>query len=111
MCDVYKNIDEYNIDQKRKILIVFDDMIADIIKNKKLNSIVTELFIRGRKLSISLVFIIQSYFKVPKDVRLNTTHFFIAKISNIREIQQISINHSSDISTKDFNNIYRKCTA
>ena len=83
-------------------------MISDIIKNK---IIVTELFIRGRKLSISLVFIIQSYFKVPKDVRLNTNHFFIAKISNIREIQQISINHSSDISTKDFNNIYRKCTA
>ena len=80
ICDVYKNIDGYNIDQKRKILIVFDDMIADIIENKKLNSIVTELFIRGRKLNISLVFIIQSYFKVPKDVRLNTTHFFIAKI-------------------------------
>ena len=60
MCDVYKNIDEYNIDKEHKILIVFDDMIADIIKNKKLNSIVTELFIRGRKLNISLVFITQS---------------------------------------------------
>ena len=105
MCDVYKNIDEYNIDQKRKILIVFDDMIADIIKNKKLNSIVTELFIRGRKLNISLVFITQSYFKVPKDVRLNTSHFFIAKIPNKRELQQIAINHSSDISTKDFINV------
>ena len=68
MCDVYKNIDEYNIDKERKILLVFDDMIADIIKNKKLNSIVTELFIRGRKLNISLIFINQSYFKVPKDV-------------------------------------------
>ena len=79
MCDVYKNIDEYNVDKDRRILIVFDDMLADIIKNKKLNSIVTELFIRGRKLNISLVFITQSYFKVPKDVRLNTTHFFIAK--------------------------------
>ena len=87
MCDVYKNIDEYNIDQKRKILIVFDDMIADIIKNKKLNSIVTELFIRGRKLNISLVFITQSYFKVPKDVRLNTTHIFISKIPSKRELQ------------------------
>ena len=62
MCDVYKNIDEYNIDKERKTLIVFDDMIADIIKNKKLNSIVTELFIRGRKLNISLVFINQSWF-------------------------------------------------
>ena len=87
MCDVYKNIDEYNIDQKRKILIVFDDMIADIIKNKKLNSIVTELFIRGRKLNISLVFITQSYFKVPKDVRLNTTHIFISKIPSKGELQ------------------------
>ena len=71
----------------------------------------TELFIRGRKLNICLVFITQSYFKVPKDVRLNTTHFFITKISNKRELQQIAINHSSDISTKDFVNIYRKCTA
>ena len=74
--DVYKNIDECNADKQRKILIVFDDMIADMINNKKLNSVVTELFIRGRKLNISLVFITQSYFKVPKDVRLNTTHFF-----------------------------------
>ena len=85
-------------------------MIADMINNKKLNSIVTKLFIRGRKLNISLVFITQSYFKVPKDVRLNTTHFFIAKIPNKRELQQIAINHSSDINTKDFANIYRKCT-
>ena len=68
------------------------------------------MFIRGRKLNISLVFITQSYFKVPKDVRLNTTHFFIAKIPNKTELQQIAINHSSDISTKDFVNIYRKCT-
>ena len=85
-------------------------MIADIIKNKKLNSIVTNLFIRGRKLNISLTFITQSYFKVPKDVRLNTTHFFISKISNKRELQDIAMNHSSDISTKDFTNIYRECT-
>ena len=69
------------------------------------------MFIRARKLRISLVFITQSYFKVPKDVRLNTTHFFIAKIPNKRELQQIAINHSSDISTKDFANIYRECTA
>ena len=79
MQDVYKNIDEYNIDKERKVLIVFDDMIADMINNKKLNSIVTELFIRGRKLNISLVFITQSYFKVPKDIRLNTTHFLSQK--------------------------------
>ena len=85
-------------------------MIADMIDNKKLNSIVTELFIRGRKLNIYLVFITQSYFKVPKDVRLNTTHFFIMKIPNKRELQQIAINHSSDINTKNFIEIYRKCT-
>ena len=105
MCDVCKNIAEYNLDNDNKILIVFDDMIADIINNKKLNLIVTELFIRSRKLNISLVFITQSYFKVPKDVRLNTSHFFIAKIPNKRELQQIAINHSSDISTKDFINV------
>ena len=82
-----------------------------MINNKKLNSVVTELFIRGRKLNISLVFITQSYFKVPKDVRLNTTHFFIMKIpTKKRELQQIAINHSSDTNTKDFINIYKKCT-
>ena len=111
MHDVYKNIDDYNPDKENKILIVFDDMIADMIHNKKLNSIVTELFIRGRKLNISLVFITQSYFKVPKDVRLNTSDFFITKIPNKRELQQIAINHSSDINTKDFAKIYRKSTA
>ena len=93
MQNVYKDIDKYNIDKERKILIVFDDMIADMINNKKLNSIVTELFIRGRKLNISLVFITQSYFKVPKDATLNTTHIFITKISNKRELQQIALNH------------------
>ena len=76
MQDVYKNIDEYNTDKERKILIVFDDMIADMINNKKLNSIVTKLLIRGRKLNISLAFVTQSYFKVTKDVRLNSAHFF-----------------------------------
>ena len=79
MQDVYKNIDEYNIDKERKILIVFDDMIADMINKKTLNSIMTEFFIRCRKLNISLVFIIQPYFKVPKDVRLNTSHFLTRK--------------------------------
>ena len=96
MHDVYKNINEYNPDKENKILIIFDDMIADMIHNKKLNSIVTEFFI---------------IFKVPKDVILNTTHFLIAKISNKRELQQIGINQSSDISTKYFTNMYRKCTA
>ena len=72
----YKNINYYNPYKEIKLLIVFDDMISDTINNKKLNSIVTELFTRERKLNISLVFIMQSYFKVPKDVRLNTTHFY-----------------------------------
>ena len=76
--DVYKNIDDYNPDSEKKILIVFDDMIADMINKRRLDSIVTDLFIRGRKLNIS-VFITQSYFKVPKDVRQNTTHFFYHK--------------------------------
>ena len=111
MHDVYKNIDDYNPDKENKILIVFDDMIADMIHNKKLNSIVTELFIRGRKLNISLVFITQSYFKVPKDVRLNSTQFFIMKIPNKRELEQIVLNHSSDINTKDLIKIYEKCIA
>ena len=111
MSGVYKSINYYNRNKENKILIVFDNMIAGITKNKKLDSIVTELFIRGKKIVISLVFITQSYFKVPKDVRLNTTHFFIAKIPNKRELRQIAINHLSDISTKDFGNIYRECTA
>ena len=111
MQDVYKNIEEYNIGKKRKILIVFDDMIADMINNKKLNPVVTELFIRGRKLNISIVFMsLLSYFQVPKDVRLNSTHFFIMKIPNKRELQQTALNHSSDIDLKDFTKIYKKCT-
>ena len=111
MHDVYKNINDYNPDKENKILIVFDDMIADMIHNKKLNSIVIELFTRGRKFNFSLFFITQSYFKVPKDVRLNTSNFFIVKIPNKRELQQIAINHPSDINTKDFANVYRRCMA
>ena len=89
MHNVYKNINYYNSDKENKILIVFDDMIVDLINNKNLNSIVTELFIRGRKLNISLVFITQSRFKISKDVRLISDHFFIMKIPNKRELQQI----------------------
>ena len=112
ICTMFtKNIDDYNTDKERKILIAFDDMIADMINNKKPNSIVTDLFIRGRKLNISLIFTTQSYFKVPKDVRLNSTHFFIMKISNKRELQQIALNHLSDIDSKDFIKIYKKCTS
>ena len=111
MEDVFKNIENYNPGKKRKILIVFDDVIADMTNNKKLNPIVTELFIGGKKLNVSVLFITQSYFKVPKDVRLNSTHFFNMKIPNKRELHQTALNHSSDIEFKDFIRIYNKCTA
>ena len=97
--------------KRKKSINSFDDIIADMINNKKLNSIVTELFIRGRKLNISIVFITQSYFNVPKAVRLNSTHFFIMKIPNKRELQQTALNHSSDIDFKNFIKIYKKFTA
>ena len=79
MQDIYKNIDEHNIDKERKILIAFDDMISDMINNKKLNSVVTEFFTRGRKLNISIVFIIQSYFKVPKNINWILFTFLLRK--------------------------------
>ena len=87
MDNIYKNIEGYNPNKKRKILIVFEDMIADMLSNKKLNPIVTELFIRGRKLNISLVFITRSYFAVPKN-RLNSMHYIIMKIPNKQELQK-----------------------
>ena len=89
---------------------MFDDVIADIESIKKLGPIVTELFLRGRKLNISLVFISQSYFKVPKTIRPNATHYFIMKIPNKRELQQIASNHSSDIDFKDFIKLYKEYT-
>ena len=107
MDDVYENIQDYNSNTKRKILIVFDDMIADIMTNKKFQSIIKELFIRCRKLNISLIFITPSYFSVPKDVRLNSTHYLIMKVNNKRELQNIAINYSADIGYQDFITIYR----
>ena len=108
LLDVYKNVGNYNPDKKRKALIVFDDLITDMINNKKLNSMLTELISWGRKLNISIVFIRQSYFKVPKEVRLNSTHFFIMKNLNKRELEQIALNHSSDIDFKYFIKIYKE---
>ena len=87
MDDIYKNIEEHNSNKKRKILIVFDDMIADILSNKKINPIVTELFIRGRKVNIYLVFMIQYFFAVPRNIRLNSTHGFPMKIPNKRSFK------------------------
>ena len=86
---IYKNIKEYNPNKKRKILTIFDNVIADMLNNKKLNPLVTELFRRGRKLIISLVFITQSYFATPRNIRLNSMHYFLRKNPNKQELQQI----------------------
>ena len=85
-------------------------MIADVMTNNEFKAIITELFIRCRKLNISLVFITQSYFSAPKNVRLNSTHYLIMKINSKRELQNIAINHSADIDYQDFMKIYRECT-
>ena len=111
MPEVCKNIEEYNPSRKYNILIVLDDMIADMISNKKLSPIVTELFIRERKLNISTAFFTKSYFQVPKDGRLNLTHFFIMKITNKSEFQQITCNHLLGIGFEDFRNLHQICTA
>ena len=94
---IYKNTEVYNTNKKSKISFFFGDMVANMLSNKKLNQVVTELFIRGRKLNISLVFITRSHFAVPKKIKLNSIHYFIKKIPNKKEIQQISFNHPSDI--------------
>ena len=111
MDDIYKNTEEYNLNKKRKILIVFDDIIADMHPNKKLYAVVTELFFRGIKLNISLVFIRQSYFIVPKNIRPNLTPYSVKKILNKRELQQISFNLSSYIDSQDFMTLYKICNA
>ena len=110
MDDVYENIDDYNPSRKRKVLIAFDDMIADIMVHKKFQAIIKELFIRCRKLNISLLFITQSYFSIPKDIWLNSTYYLIMKISDTKELQNIAINHSADIDYNNFVRIYRECT-
>ena len=102
MDDICKNINDYNPIRIRKKIIVFDDMTADIIRNKKIQAIIKWLFIRCRKLNISLIFITQSYFSVPKDARLKKTHYFIMKMNNHRELQNIARNHSEGIDYSDF---------
>ena len=109
MDDVCQNIDDYNPSRKIKNFIVFDDMIADM-SNKNFQAIIKELLIRYRKLNISLVFITQSYFSAPKDVRLNSTYYLIMKINNRKELQNIAINHSADIDYNNFVRIYREST-
>ena len=107
MDDAYNNIDDYNPKRKRNILVVFDDMITDIMTNKRFQAIIKELFIKIRKLNISLAFITQSCFSVPKEV---STYYLIMKIHSKRELQNIATNHSADIDYKDFLKIYRNCT-
>ena len=106
MNDVYKNIEEYNSNKQWKIVIVFDDMVPDMLSHKKFNQTVTKLFIRGRKLNISLLFITQSYSTVPRNI-LHSTHNFLVTTSSKREIHQISFNHSSDVDVQDFINLFK----
>ena len=107
---MFISIEDYNPNRQRKILIVFDDMIADIMTNKKFQAIIKELFIRCRKLNISLVFITQSFFPVPKDVRLNSTHYLIMKINSRKELQNIAANILAHIDYNNFVRIYKECT-
>ena len=110
MHDNYKNIAEYNTNRKRKILNVFNDMIADLLSNRKLNPIVNQSFLSGSKLNLSLVFIIILYFAVPKNIRLYVTHYCIINIPNKEELQQIGFNHSKDIDFKEFMKLCKKYT-
>ena len=104
MDDVLPNIEDYNKKRRRKVLIVFDDVISYVMSDKKAQQILKDLFIRCKKLNISLCFITQSYFSVPKDVRLNCTHY--TKLNNKGELQNIAINHSDNIDYKDFIKIF-----
>ena len=117
MGDIYKNIEECNPKNKLKLLIVFDDMSTNMLSNKKLNQVTTELFInqvttelfiRGKELNIYLVFVAKFYFAVPKNVLLSPIHYFIMKIPNRGKLQIIVFNHLSDIEFKDFTNLYKK---
>ena len=110
MDDILSNIEDYNKKRRRKVLIIFDDMISHVMSDKKAQEILKDLFIRCRKLNISLCFLTQSYFSVPKDVRLNCTHYILFKLNNKRELQNITINHSADTDYNDFIKIYRECT-
>ena len=110
MNDVLDNINNYNKNRDKKVLIVFDDMIADIMKNEKFKAIIKELFIRCRKLNISVVFITQSYFRTPKDARLNSTHYILMKIDNKKELKSMAEEKSGHLYYKDFLKMYNYCT-
>ena len=110
MNDILSNIEDYNKKRNRKVLIIFDDTISNVMSDKKAQKILKDLFIRCRKLNISLCFLTESYFSEPKDVRLNCTHYILFKLNNRKELQNIAIDHSADIDYKDFIKIYRICT-
>ena len=102
MDGILSNIEDYNQKRRRKILIIFDDRISHVMSDKKAQQILKELSIRCGKLNISICFSTQSYFSVPKDVRLNCTHYILLKLNNKRKLQNIAINHSADIDYEDF---------
>ena len=110
MNDVFTNIGDYNKQRKQKVLIIFYDMVADIMSDKKFKAITKELFIRCRKLNISIVLIMQSYFRMPKEARLNSTHYLLMKIQSKKELQNIAQENSGDIDFKDFLEIYKDYT-
>ena len=110
MNDVLDDINNYNKNRYKKVLIIFDDMVADIMRSEKFKAIVKELFIRCTKLNISIVFITQSYFRTPKDARLNSTHYILMKISNKKELKSIAEENSGHLDFKDYLKIYNDCT-
>ena len=110
MDDVFDNINNYNKNRDKKVLIIFDDMIADIKRSEKFKVIVKELFIRCRKLNVSIVFITQSYFRTPKDARLNIIHYILVKIGSKKELKSISEEKLGYLDYKDFSKIYNYCT-
>ena len=110
MNDVLEDIDNYNKKRDEKVLIIFDDMIADIMRSERFKAIVKELFIRCRKLNISIVFVTQSYFRTPKDARLNSTHDILMEMGNKKELKSIAEENSGYLDFKDFLKIYNHCT-
>ena len=110
MNDVLEDINNYNKKRDKKVLIIFDDMIANIMRSKKFKAIVKELFIRCRKLNISIVFITQSYFRTPEDARLNSIHYILMKIGNKKELKSIAEENSGHSDFKNFLKIYNHCT-
>ena len=110
MNDLLEDINNYNKNRDKKILIIFDVMITDIMRSEKFKAIVKELFIRCRKLNISIVFIAQSYFRNPKDARLNSNHYILMKIGNKKELKSIAEENSGHLDFKEFLKIYNYCT-